>query len=264
VLYHSRDLVPRNVAEGPLSVYACTACHEDAVVDGRLHPAKMNRFRSMTKTDRGIATTPPYLSIGEITTLTEFADNIIASHAQGWEKDASYDRYPVRVRTSVATSRTLDPDETRHALAAYMAILPNEPNPFAGPVGAFSAAARRGAHVYLESGCARCHQPVGHVALGNRVSPARLIDAALRGAVAFAGPDLIDVGTPVLGKGGNNPPSLRGLWSTPPYFSDGSARTLADVLARTNTSATKVHAPANTSGLSEQERLDLAEFLRSL
>src|SRR5262249_43385048 len=144
VLYHSRALVPHNVADGPRSVYACTACHEEAHVDGRLHPARFNRFRSMTKTDRGVAATAPTLSLGEIRTLTEFADNIIASHAQG-ANVPGFDSYPVRVRVSEEAVRTLSPAETRTALAAYLASLGHEPNPWTGPACGFSAAAERGA-----------------------------------------------------------------------------------------------------------------------
>ncbi len=47
----------------------------------------------------------------------------------------------------------------------------------------------------------------------------------------------MDVGTPVLGEGGNNPPSLRGVWEAAPYFSDGSARTLEEALRRTDPDA---------------------------
>jgi DNA-binding beta-propeller fold protein YncE len=264
VLYYSRDLVPHNVPDGPLSVYACSACHEEAHVDGRLHPARKNRFRSMTKTDRGVATTPPYLSLGELANLTEFADNIISSHAQGWERDPDhYDRYSVQVRTSIDGYERLDPDQTRRAMAAYLAVIPNEPNPLVGPSGRFSPAAERGAQLFQER-CTRCHLAVGNVALGNRVPRHRFLGALRAGEVALAGAGLYDVGTPVLGKGGNNPPSLRGIWSTPPYFSDGSARTLAEVVARTNVDVERVHAPQNRSGLDAQEQRDLVEFLRSL
>ena len=76
-----------------------------------------------------------------------------------------------------------------------------------------------------------------------------------------------DVGTPVLGKTGNNPPSLRGVWDAAPYFSDGSARTLEEVLRRTDPGATAVHAPANAArppALSADEQAALLTFLRSL
>jgi YVTN family beta-propeller protein len=49
-------------------------------------------------------------------------------------------------------------------------------------------------------------------------------------------------------------PSLRGLYDTAPYFHDGSAATLTDVLA--------TH--GDTQSLSESERQDLIEFLRTI
>jgi DNA-binding beta-propeller fold protein YncE len=261
VLYYSRDLVPNNVADGPKSVYACSACHEEAHIDGRLHPAKRNRFRSMTKSDRGIATTPPYLSLGELANLTEFADNIISSHAQGWETNKKFDQYSVRARTGIAGARVLSAVETRRAMAYYMATIPTEPNPLA--LGHLDAAAERGAKLFLGH-CTRCHLSVGNVALGNRVPRERFIEGVLRGEVALAGSGLVDAGTPVLGTTGNNPPSLRGIWSTAPYFSDGSARTLDEVVARTDPEAQKVHAPANHSPFTRDEQDDLVAFLHSL
>ena len=262
VLYFSRDLTPHNVADGPKSVYACSACHEEAHIDARLHPAKRNRFRSMTKTDRGIATTPPYLSLGELKNLTEFADNIISSHAQGWETNKKFDQYEVRARTSTTGSRVLSALETRRAMAFYMATIPTEPNPLV-TAGHLDEAAERGARLFLGQ-CTRCHLAVGNVALGNRIPRERFVDGILHGQVALAGAGLVDVGTPVLGEGGNNPPSLRGIWSTAPYFSDGSARTLAEVVARTDPDAPKVHAPGNHSTLTRDEQQDLVAFLHSL
>jgi len=49
---------------------------------------------------------------------------------------------------------------------------------------------------------------------------------------------------------------LRGLWQHPPYFHDGSAATLADVVERYN--------GAKALGLTPAEKADLAEYLKSL
>ena len=71
----------------------------------------------------------------------------------------------------------------------------------------------------------------------------------------------------MLGEGGNNPPSLRGVWDDAPYFSDGSARTLEEVLRRTNPDADAVHAPANAArppAFSADEQAALLAFLRSI
>ena len=63
--------------------------------------------------------------------------------------------------------------------------------------------------------------------------PARDLERRLlAGEVALTDARLHAVGTPILGDGGNNPPSLRGVWEAAPYFSDGSARTLEEVLRR--------------------------------
>jgi CxxC motif-containing protein (DUF1111 family) len=53
-------------------------------------------------------------------------------------------------------------------------------------------------------------------------------------------------------------PSLRGLHDTAPYFHDGSAATLQDVVS----GATGQH--GNTSALTASEKDDLVEFLRSI
>ena len=271
LMFFSRALVPNNVAVGPQSLYTCAACHDDGHIDGRRHPAKRDRFFSMTKTCRGIGTTPPYLSIGEPATIEAFADNIVATHAQGRERDAErFDKYPVtlRVRQGRAwTNVVLPPAEVRAALAAFMARMPPEPSPFVTPGRRQLAADERRGLALFRDGCAGCHQLVGDSRAGKAI-PARRVEAALlAGKVALTSPRLHAVGTPVLGEGGNNPPSLRGVWDAAPYFSDGSARTLEEVLRRTDPDASEVHAPANATrppALSAGQRAALLAFLRVL
>jgi mono/diheme cytochrome c family protein len=273
VLFYGRVLTPHNIADGPLSLYTCAACHDDGHVDGRRHPSKRNRFYSMTKTCRGIGTTAPYLSLGEPDTIDAFADNIVATHAQGAEGGPEdYDRYPVTLRLRAPAgdawrSVTLSPDEVRAALAAYMARIPPEPSPFVAPGRRVLTAEERRGLALFRDGCAGCHQLVGDTARGDLVPAPELERRLLAGRVALASPRLYDVGTPVLGKTGNNPPSLRGVWEAAPYFSDGSARSLEEVLRRTNPAAERVHAPANAErppAWSREGRAALLAFLRAL
>ncbi|MEO5968182.1 MAG: hypothetical protein ABIP68_05780, partial [Ferruginibacter sp.] len=49
---------------------------------------------------------------------------------------------------------------------------------------------------------------------------------------------------------------LKGIWQHPPYFHDGSAATLADVVARYN--------QERNLNLSTSEKADLTEYLKSL
>jgi len=271
LLFFSRALVPHNVADGPLSLYTCGACHDDGHVDGRRHPAKRNRFFSMTKSCRGLGTTAPYLSLGEPATIEGFADNIVTTHAQGAERgEAGFDRYPVtvRVRAGADWERvTLSPEELRAALAAYMVRIPPEPSPYGAPGRRALARDERAGLALFRDRCSGCHRLVGDATRGDPI-PARALERRLlAGEVALTDARLHAVGTPILGAGGNNPPSLRGVWEAAPYFSDGSARTLSEVLRRTNPDAEAVHAPENAArppAFSERERAALLAFLRAL
>ena len=271
LLFHSRALVPHNVATGPLSLYTCAACHDDGQTDGRLHPAKQNKFFSTTLTCRGLGTTAPFLRLGNQATIDVFADNIVSTHAQGAEADlVHFADYPVTLRLYAAsgpTEVTLSPLQLRAALARYMEGIPPEPSPFvAAGARALTGAARRGLAIFRER-CAGCHQLVGNSALGNHVPDAALEARLLAGQVALTSRGRYAVGTPILGEGGNNPPSLRGVWDAAPYFSDGSARTLEEALHRTNPGADAVHAPANAArppAFSAGEQAALLAFLRAL
>jgi len=271
LMFYSRALVPNNVATGVLSLYTCAACHDDGHVDGRRHPAKRNRFFSMTKSCRGLGTTAPYLSIGEPATIEGFADNIVTTHAQGAERGAEgFDRYPVtlRVRAGREWERvTLSPDEVRAALVAYMVRIPPEPSPFVTPRRrALDRTQRAGLALFRER-CAGCHQLVGDSAQRDRVPARDLERRLLASEVALTDARLHNVGTPILGDGGNNPPSLRGVWEAAPYFSDGSARTLEDVLRRTDPDEPAVHSPENATrppAFTAAERAALLAFLRAL
>jgi DNA-binding beta-propeller fold protein YncE/mono/diheme cytochrome c family protein len=271
LLFYSRALVPNNVADGPLSLYTCAACHDDGHVDGRRHPAKRNRFASMTKTCRGLGTTAPYLSLGEPATIEGFADNIVTTHAQGAERGAEgFDKYPVTVRVRAGRgweSVTLSPEELRAALVAYMVRIPPEPSPYVAPGRrAFDRQERAGLALFRDR-CAGCHQLVGDSTRGDRVPARDLERRLLAGEVALTDARLHAVGTPILGDGGNNPPSLRGVWEAAPYFSDGSARTLEDVLRRTDPDAAAVHSPSNAArppAFTAAEAAALLAFLRAL
>ena len=192
LLFYGRALVPNNVAAGAYSLYTCAACHDDGQIDGRRHPAKRNRFFSMTKPCQGLATTAPYLSLGEPESIDAFADNIVATHAQGAERaPASFDRYPVtlRVRDAGAWREVvLSPAEVRRALARFMERIPPEPSPFvAAGTRALGPEARRGLATFRDA-CAGCHELVGNTARGNVIPAGALERRLLAGQVALTSP----------------------------------------------------------------------------
>lgn len=271
VLFYSRALVPHNVATGPLSLYTCAACHADGQIDGRRHPSKRNRFYSMTKTCRGLRGTEPFLSVGKPSTFAAFADNIVATHAQGaLDAPQTFDRYPVTLRLRAGDAwkdATLDADQVRVALAAYMSRIPTEPSPFVAPgQQSLTAGQRRGLKLFRDD-CAGCHQLFRSTQASRAISGSDIERSLLAGQAVLTSGRQYDVGTPNLGDGGNNPPSLRNVWAAAPYFSDGSAPTLESVVARTNPNAAKIHAPENSkqpAAFSPEARDDLLDFLRAL
>jgi mono/diheme cytochrome c family protein/cytochrome c553 len=116
-------------------------------------------------------------------------------------------------------------------IAAYL-VTQRPPPPRRDPQ---DPAAFRGARVFEDRRCASCH------------APPRYTVASLKYVALDDGP------------GGHkefNPPSLRGVGWSAPYFHDGRAATLDDVL--------KVHPPSVLTPLPPSDRADLAAFLESL
>jgi YVTN family beta-propeller protein len=115
-------------------------------------------------------------------------------------------------------------------LAAFLKTLPPPP-PFGGQD---VAAVQRGKLVFASQSCDTCHVPP-----------------------TYTSPKTFDVGLrDEAGNAAFNPPSLRGVAQGGPYFHDGRAATLEDVLGRYR------HQLKNE--LASRERQDLLHFLRSL
>ena len=126
------------------------------------------------------------------------------------------------------------------ALRAYQHSLP-APRPPEGSVN--TAAAERG-RVLFDRNCATCHTGGS----GTDNNDGKLHTAAETGVDgAYA--------ARTVSKAYRSTP-LRALWQHPPYFHDGSAATLADVIAHYNR--------VRTLGLTTEQQRELVEYLKSL
>jgi hypothetical protein len=122
------------------------------------------------------------------------------------------------------------------------------------PEGSFNlVAARRGAEVFAGAGgCANCHKPplFTDVTSGPNPNVPFLHDpSGIPTDAAYAARSAT--------KQWRTTP-LRALWQHPPYFHDGSAATLMDVVNRYNDD------PRFSLGLNQRQKADLVEFLKSL
>jgi mono/diheme cytochrome c family protein len=138
------------------------------------------------------------------------------------------------------------------ALLQYQLSLKTPPAP--PPDGSANrAAARRGEDLFMgAAGCASCHKPplFTDVASGPDPSVPVLHDpSAIPTNPAYAARSATK-------KWRTTP--LRALWQHPPYFHDGSAAGLLDVVNRYNND------PRFALGLTEREKADLVEFLKTL
>ena len=126
------------------------------------------------------------------------------------------------------------------ALRAYQLSLPAPP----APAGSYDArAAQRGRPVF-NNNCMRCH--VGASGTDNNSGRLHLpSETGMDGAYAARTANKAYRTTP-----------LRGLWQHPPYFHDGSAATLADVVTHYNS--------VLGLGLTPAQQRDLVEYLKTL
>jgi mono/diheme cytochrome c family protein len=138
------------------------------------------------------------------------------------------------------------------ALLQYQLSLQTPPAP--PPDGSANrAAARRGEDLFMgAAGCANCHKPplFTDVASGPDPSEPVLHDPSEI-------PTNPDYAARSATKKWRTTP-LRALWQHPPYFHDGSAADLLDVVNRYNND------PRFALGLTDRQKADLVEFLKTL
>jgi cytochrome c5 len=126
------------------------------------------------------------------------------------------------------------------ALRAYQHSLPAPPP----PAGSFDAVIAERGRTVFDRTCASCH--IGGAGTDNNTGTLHPPeDTGVDGAYAARTANKAYRTTP-----------LRALWQHPPYFHDGSAATLVDVVAHYNR--------VRTIGLTTEQQRDLVEYLKSL
>ncbi len=142
---------------------------------------------------------------------------------------------------SVANGTVDMVSESLAALQAYQLSIPAPPP----PAGSFDEAkAQRGQRVFKVKGCAGCHRGAQFTDANFKLHPPE--DSAAK--------EKLYVMRSATGMYRTTP--LRGLWQHAPYFHDGSAQTLADVVEAYNTK--------QRLRLTPRQKGDLVEYLKTL
>ncbi len=206
---------------------ACASCHLDAGFDGQ----------TWLGTDGGPRNTPTLRGIADTFPLHWSADMPNVQSAQ-------------QTFTTLMAGTGLS-DADLDALAAYLTSLKPQPSPLRQRDGSLSEQATRGAALFQQGKCTRCHTPA-------LFTDRRLHDVGT-GEPFYSNPTGSGTVPETMGPAFDTP-SLRELWLTAPYLHDGRAPTLRDVLTTFN----RGDRHGVTSALSDQELSDLEAFLLSL
>jgi cytochrome c peroxidase len=212
---------------------SCATCHLDGGADGRTWAGFPDGPRN-TPALFGASRTLPLHWSGNLDELQDTEHTI--RDIQGGAGLIDGQPSPALGAPNAGRSATLD------ALAAYLSTLAPTPSPFSAADGEAAAAIQRGQYSFQRWGCAVCH-----------------------GAPLYTDRQLhlSSIGDPALERHPTSPlprfdtPSLLGVWATAPYFHDGSAATLRDVLFSKDFHNV---GPAIDAG----EQADLVGYMRSL
>ncbi|MGV8954065.1 MAG: hypothetical protein ACOH2M_23400 [Cypionkella sp.] len=179
-----------------------------------------------------------YVAVTQMGGQGVFSDPRVGSHLSPDTPGLAADWRPGMV---VANGTQDKVSKSLPALQAYQLSIP-APSP---PAGSFdNAQAQRGKLVFKAKGCAGCHSGAHFTDANERLHP----------PTASAANETLYVMRSATGMYRTTP--LRALWQHAPYFHDGSAATLADVVEAYNTK--------QKLRLTSRQKDDLAEYLKSL
>lgn len=255
-------------ADTPNNQFTCNSCHWEGGNDHRVHPGYRESRWELGRPAAGVGMLAPIFTPGQASSITAAVNGFVrALDERYWtarETGAWLD--PVEVAIAPGRRALLSPYEVRRALLTYLARLPVEPG-FLRPTGEpFSPSALRGAALFWRD-CAHCHQPSSHMAAADALGHAAALDHLIERPLAFGAARWEKTGVlPYFTERGNRVSPLTQLGRGGPFFSNGSARTLAEVLRRTDPGRSLVHAPENAAAPFYQagQVQDLIDFLLSI
>jgi hypothetical protein len=231
-------MAPFNRAEGALSRFTCETCHYEGYVDGRTHHTGRDDVHAVTKPLLGLFNNRPHFSraLDPDLTAVVFNEFRVAGAKSGhdpWFSVPSSDAPWIRFLGS--TEIALTPEVMRKALMSFLIAFQHRPNPASLGRTSFSDRERRGATVFRDR-CEACHearlasdQPSSRVPFERWES----LVMAREGAIVWANDRYVQSGVlPYVHEKGARVPSLRRLYKKHPYFTNGSASSLEDVLLR--------------------------------
>jgi hypothetical protein len=269
-LFFTTLMAPWDKSDGRLSRFTCETCHWEGYVDGRTHHTGRQNVHATTKPLLGLLSNRPHFSRAldpDMATMVnaEFGVAGAKSDHPSWFTLATRD-FPWVEDLSVQDA-TLPPETLRRSLMTFLMDFTHRPNPAAVGRTTWTPLERRGAAVFRDK-CESCHE--ARLVADEPTSRAPFDEweelvMSPSDAVVWAHADYEKTGVePYVNERGARVVSLRRLYKKHPYFTNGTAPELSDVLDRVRFGqGTFFHegAPDGATPLRSDEKTALAAFL---
>ena len=256
LLFFTDLMTPDNSSRGELSRFTCEACHFEGNTDGRVHFTGRRNIHAATKPVRGLADNVPLFSRGGDETLSTMvmAEFLVANQ----NRQGVFSIPKARLAWTAGMPdwpETLSPLALRQGLVAFFVDFNHAANPWRTGHPKLTDGARRGLAVFRDR-CADCHQPIRSTRTRQGVAfPEweRWLTAGNRDLV-WGAPFYARTGvTPYVDAAGARVPSLRRVWYKYPLFTNGSCKTIRDVLGAFRYQDTTAWHHSDAGGLSPEK-----------
>jgi hypothetical protein len=269
-LFFTTLIAPWDKTEGRLSRFTCETCHFEGYADGRTHRTGRGDILATTKPLLGLFNNKPYFSRAldpDLTTMVnnEFRVAGAKSDHDPWFSLATRD-FPWTAELGVP-DETLSPEALRRALMTFFMGFAHRPNPSVVGRSQFTDLETQGAVVFRDK-CESCHEARLLTDDPSTRQPFETWQSrvmAPEGALVWAHAEYEKTGVePYVNEKGARVVSLRRLYKKYPYFTNGSAKSIANVLDRARFADGHFFhegAPERATALRADEKAGLAAFL---
>jgi len=272
LLFFTTMMSPWNSAEGKLSRFTCETCHHEGYIDGRIHYTGRGDVHATTRPLYGLFNLRPYFSRALDKTMAQMvhAEFRVANRHNGRDPWFTLTRADVPWLDHVAGAPAeLPPERLREAFMTFLMDFTHRENPTALDHARFTELERTGAQTFRDR-CAACHaarlvadDPASTVPFERWES----LVLSPSGPIVWSNAAYAKTGvTPYVHDAGARVSPLRRLYKRWPYFTNGSARSLAELLDRFAVGSGATYhdgAPADAAlaRLTDDEKAALLAFL---
>ena len=238
LLFFTTMMAPWNATEGKLSRFTCETCHYEGYVDGRTHYTGRGTVHATTRPLYGLFNNRPYFSRALDKTMTKMvhAEFRVANRHNGRDPWFALTRAELPWLADVdGAPAQLTPEFLREAFMTFLIDFTHRSNPAAIDHPRFTDLERAGARTFRDR-CAACH--AGRLIADDAASTVPFerwepLVLSAAGPIVWGRDGYEKTGvTPYVHDSGARVPTLRRLYKKWPYFTNGSARSLVEVLDR--------------------------------